>query len=71
MVAYSCRTLACHQLTIYREDACLILLEKPADMPVHPAGGLRGGTLVNALLHHVVRHHLPCCCAGTARTLRE
>lgn len=41
-----------HLLHIYREDNDLILLEKPIGMPVHPAGRLRTGTLVNALLHH-------------------
>ena len=41
-----------YPLHIYREDDDLILLEKPAGMTVHPAGALRSGTLVNALLHH-------------------
>ncbi|CAE8635241.1 unnamed protein product, partial [Polarella glacialis] len=38
---------------IYHEDAACIVLEKPAGMCVHPAGGIRSGTLVNALLFHV------------------
>lgn len=37
---------------IYSEDDHMILLEKPAGMTVHPAGAVRTGTLVNALLHH-------------------
>lgn len=40
-------------LQIYHEDGACIVLEKPAGMTVHPAKGLRSGTLVNALLHHV------------------
>ena len=28
-------------------------MNKPAGMVVHPAAGHAGGTLVNALLHHV------------------
>eukprot|EP00667_Euglena_gracilis_P019888 EG_transcript_21407 len=40
-------------LHVYHEDDHCIVLEKPAGMAVHPAGGLRSGTLVNALLHHV------------------
>eukprot|EP00933_Yihiella_yeosuensis_P072078 TRINITY_DN8036_c0_g1_i1.p1 TRINITY_DN8036_c0_g1~~TRINITY_DN8036_c0_g1_i1.p1 ORF type:complete len:666 (-),score=157.32 TRINITY_DN8036_c0_g1_i1:177-2174(-) len=39
-------------LQIYHEDEFCIVLEKPAGMCVHPAGGLRSGTLVNALLYH-------------------
>ena len=34
------------------EDHCLIVLEKPAGMVVHPAGRHRSGTLLNALTHH-------------------
>jgi 23S rRNA pseudouridine1911/1915/1917 synthase len=39
-------------LTIYHEDANLIVIEKPAGMVVHPATSHQAGTLVNALLHH-------------------
>ena len=35
------------------EDADIIVVNKPAGMVVHPAPGHAGGTLVNALLHHV------------------
>ncbi|MEW5983990.1 MAG: RluA family pseudouridine synthase [Acidobacteriota bacterium] len=35
------------------EDGDLIVVNKPAGMVVHPAPGHPGGTLVNALLHHV------------------
>jgi 23S rRNA pseudouridine1911/1915/1917 synthase len=31
----------------------LVVIDKPAGMVVHPAAGHEGGTLVNALLHHV------------------
>jgi 23S rRNA pseudouridine1911/1915/1917 synthase len=40
-------------LPIVYQDADLIVVDKPAGMVVHPAAGHSGGTLVNALLHHV------------------
>jgi 23S rRNA pseudouridine1911/1915/1917 synthase len=40
-------------LHIVHEDADLLVIDKPAGLVVHPAPGHRGGTLVNALLHHV------------------
>ncbi|HSJ08366.1 MAG TPA: RluA family pseudouridine synthase [Longimicrobiales bacterium] len=40
-------------LVILFEDADLLVIDKPAGLVVHPAPGHRGGTLVNALLHHV------------------
>ena len=40
-------------LTIVYEDPDLVVVDKPADMVVHPAAGHESGTLVNALLHHV------------------
>lgn len=40
-------------LRILYEDPDLVVLDKPAGMVVHPAAGHSGGTLVNALLHHV------------------
>ena len=40
-------------LRIVYEDEHLVVLDKPAGMVVHPGAGHRGGTLVNALLHHV------------------
>src|SRR5262245_44673246 len=40
-------------LRIVFEDPDIVVLEKPAGMVVHPAAGHSGGTLVNALLHHV------------------
>jgi len=40
-------------LDIVYEDDVLIVVNKPADMVVHPAYKNRTGTLVNALLHHV------------------
>ena len=40
-------------LDIVYEDEHLIVIDKPAGLVVHPAPGHAGGTLVNALLHHV------------------
>ncbi|MFN5083414.1 MAG: RluA family pseudouridine synthase [Brevundimonas sp.] len=39
-------------LAVLHEDAHLIVVDKPAGMPVHPSHGHARGTLVNALLHH-------------------
>lgn len=39
-------------LDIVYEDDALIVLNKPADLVVHPAAGHSDGTLLNALLHH-------------------
>ncbi|MDQ0471161.1 RluA family pseudouridine synthase [Labrys wisconsinensis] len=39
-------------LTIVYEDGDLIVLDKPAGLVVHPAGGNETGTLVNALIAH-------------------
>lgn len=38
---------------ILYQDADLLVVDKPANMVVHPAAGHATGTLVNALLHHV------------------
>jgi 23S rRNA pseudouridine1911/1915/1917 synthase len=40
-------------LAVLFEDADIIVINKAAGMVVHPAPGHGGGTLVNALLHHV------------------
>jgi 23S rRNA pseudouridine1911/1915/1917 synthase len=40
-------------LDIVYEDEDIIALNKPAGMTVHPASGHYGGTLLNALVHHV------------------
>ena len=40
-------------LRIVFEDPDVVVLDKPAGMVVHPGAGHEGGTLVNALLHHV------------------
>jgi 23S rRNA pseudouridine1911/1915/1917 synthase len=40
-------------LAILYQDADVVVIDKPAGMVVHPAAGHAGGTLVNALLHHV------------------
>ncbi len=39
-------------LDIIYEDEYLVVINKPANMIVHPAGKIRSGTLVNALLYH-------------------
>lgn len=39
-------------LDIVYEDEYLVVVNKPADMIVHPAGKICSGTLVNALLYH-------------------
>jgi len=41
------------ELDVVYEDEDIIALNKPAGMTVHPASGHYGGTLVNALVHHV------------------
>jgi 23S rRNA pseudouridine1911/1915/1917 synthase len=38
-------------LRVLYEDADLVAIDKPAGMVVHAGAGVRGGTLVNALLH--------------------
>lgn len=40
-------------LRLIYQDPDIVVLDKPAGMVVHPAAGHSGGTLVNALLHHV------------------
>ena len=40
-------------LQILFQDPDIIVVDKPAGMVVHPGAGHEGGTLVNALLHHV------------------
>ena len=40
------------ELDIIYEDSELLIVNKPAGMVVHPASGVRNGTLVNALLFH-------------------
>lgn len=39
-------------LDVVYEDDDLLVVNKPAGLVTHPAPGHRGGTLVNALLHH-------------------
>lgn len=39
-------------LTVVHEDEDLIVIDKPAGLVVHPAGGHEDGTLVNALIAH-------------------
>lgn len=40
------------ELDIVFEDDCLLVLNKPAGLVVHPGAGQPEGTLLNALLHH-------------------
>jgi 23S rRNA pseudouridine1911/1915/1917 synthase len=40
-------------LKIIYEDDDLMVIDKPAGLVVHPAPGHSGGTLVNAILHHL------------------
>lgn len=40
-------------LEIVYEDADLLVINKPAGMVVHAGAGVKSGTLVNALLHHL------------------
>jgi 23S rRNA pseudouridine1911/1915/1917 synthase len=40
-------------LDIVYEDDDLVVVNKPAGMTVHVGAGVRSGTLVNALLHHI------------------
>ena len=40
-------------ITLLYDDADMAVVNKPAGMVVHPAAGHTGGTLVNALLHHL------------------
>jgi 23S rRNA pseudouridine1911/1915/1917 synthase len=40
-------------LRVLHEDADVVVLDKAAGVVVHPAAGVRDGTLVNALLFHV------------------
>jgi 23S rRNA pseudouridine1911/1915/1917 synthase len=40
-------------LSVVYEDPDLIVIDKPPGMVVHPGAGHSGGTLVNALLHHI------------------
>ncbi|HLA77182.1 MAG TPA: RluA family pseudouridine synthase [Vicinamibacteria bacterium] len=40
-------------LRVVYQDRHLLVVDKPAGLVVHPGAGQHGGTLVNALLHHV------------------
>lgn len=39
-------------LDVIYEDDCLLIINKPAGLVVHPGAGNHNGTLLNALLHH-------------------
>lgn len=40
-------------LSVLHEDESVLVLDKPSGLVVHPGAGIREGTLVNALLHHL------------------
>ena len=40
-------------LNVLHEDSCLLLVDKPAGLVVHPGAGNRSGTLANALAYHL------------------
>ena len=40
-------------LEIFYQDDDIAVIQKPADLIVHPSGPIRSGTLVNALLYHL------------------
>ncbi len=42
-------------LAIVFEDDCLVVINKPAGLVVHPAAGINSGTLANALAYHFQR----------------
>jgi len=46
-------------LTIFYEDAYLLVVHKPAGMSCHPGAGIYSGTLLNALLYHLQKQPLP------------
>jgi 23S rRNA pseudouridine1911/1915/1917 synthase len=54
-------------LTILYEDECLLAINKPAGMVVHPSCGHRSGTLVNAILSHLERPANPPSIPGNPR----
>jgi 23S rRNA pseudouridine1911/1915/1917 synthase len=39
-------------LSVIYEDRCILVIDKPAGLVVHPGSGNPHGTLLNALLHH-------------------
>lgn len=39
-------------LQIIYEDETILVINKPANLVVHPGAGIKGGTLLNALLYH-------------------
>ncbi len=43
----------CIGLDLLHEDPWILVVNKPAGMVVHPGAGNPGGTLLNALLHHL------------------
>ncbi|CAA6666725.1 unnamed protein product [Spirodela intermedia] len=47
-------------LDIVYEDAHILVVNKPANMVVHPAPGNANGTLVNAILHHCKLPSITC-----------
>lgn len=52
-------------LDIVYEDADLLVVNKPANLVVHPGIGNPNGTLVNALMHHLQSPELPVMAGNT------
>lgn len=46
-------------LDIVYEDQDLLVINKPADMPVHPSMGNYGNTLANAVAYYYEQQHIP------------
>lgn len=46
-------------LDIVYEDEDLLVINKPADMPVHPSMGNYGNTLANAVAYYYEQQHIP------------
>ncbi|HYO64229.1 MAG TPA: RluA family pseudouridine synthase [Pyrinomonadaceae bacterium] len=56
-------------LDILHEDPDIIVVNKPAGMVVHPAAGVRGGTLANAVAHRLQIAHSPSLRPGIVHRL--
>ncbi|MFK7936099.1 MAG: RluA family pseudouridine synthase [Saprospiraceae bacterium] len=52
-------------LNIVYEDADVLVVNKPANLVVHPGIGNPNGTLVNALMHHLQASELPVMAGNT------
>ena len=48
-------------LRIVYEDADLMVIDKPADMPIHPSVNNHNNTLANAVMYYFSEQNLPFC----------